>query len=83
MDRNISTMHVYEGIVFWRNAKNIIDTLIQMQVAERLEKILLPIIDKLVPEGLFEGKERVALMYSLLSLLIMVVSVIILKNTLV
>ncbi|CAD5168047.1 unnamed protein product [Musa acuminata subsp. malaccensis] len=80
---SISTMHVYEGIVFWRNAKNIIDTLIQMQVAERLEKILLPIIDKLVPEGVFEGKERVALMYSLLSLLIMVVSVIILKNTMV
>ncbi|THU47620.1 hypothetical protein C4D60_Mb09t17520 [Musa balbisiana] len=49
----------------------------------RLEKILLPIIDKLVPEGVFEGKERVALLYSLLSLLIMVVSVIILKNTLV
>ncbi|URE32885.1 hypothetical protein MUK42_06938 [Musa troglodytarum] len=80
---SISTVHVYEGIVFWRNAKNIIDALIQMQVAERLEKILLPIIDKLVPEGVFEGKERVALLYSLLSLLIMVVSVIILKNTLV
>ncbi|RWV77441.1 hypothetical protein BHE74_00039215 [Ensete ventricosum] len=80
---SISTVHVYEGIVYWRNAKNIIDTLIQMQVAERLETILLPIIDKLVPEGVFEGKERVALLYSLLSLLIMVVSVIILKNTLV
>ncbi|RRT53332.1 hypothetical protein B296_00049274, partial [Ensete ventricosum] len=31
---SISTVHVYEGIVYWRNAKNIIDTLIQMQVAE-------------------------------------------------
>ncbi|CAL9105652.1 unnamed protein product [Musa acuminata var. zebrina] len=80
----ISAVQVYTGILLLRNAKSIIDySLAQMQLPQKLEVTLLHIVDKLVPNTVPEGKERAVLLYSLLSLLTMVISVFILNNTMV
>ncbi|CAL9748794.1 unnamed protein product [Musa acuminata subsp. burmannicoides] len=80
----ISAVQVYTGILLLRNAKSVIDySLAQMQLPQKLEVTLLHIIDKLVPKTVPEGKERAVLLYSLLSLLTMVISVFILNNTMV
>lgn len=57
--------------------------LLLLSLYQKLEVTLLHIIDKLVPKTVPEGKERVVLLYSLLSLLTMVISVFILNNTMV
>ncbi|CAL9129984.1 unnamed protein product [Musa textilis] len=80
---SINTTQAYRGTVLLRNAKNIVDSLIRMQLTQKLEKILLPVIDKLASSCSLEEKERMALIFPLLSVLVMVVSLISLKNAVV
>ncbi|KAG6514064.1 uncharacterized protein LOC121973294 [Zingiber officinale] len=76
----ISTSHLCQGSVYLRDGMGIIGSFIQMPFAQKLEGILVPIIDKLVPKGVLQEKTRVTLVYSLLSLSVMLVSTILFKN---
>ncbi|CAL9761197.1 unnamed protein product [Musa acuminata subsp. burmannicoides] len=80
---SINTTQAYRGTVLLKNAKYIVDSLIRMQLTQKLEKILPPMIDKLALSCSLEEKERMALIFPLLSVLVMVVSLISLKNTVV
>ncbi|KAG1327297.1 hypothetical protein COCNU_01G012310 [Cocos nucifera] len=82
LGRSLRMSHVYEGMVTIRKAKNIIEPLLHMgALGLKLEKIFLPMIDRIVPTGILEGKRRAASMYCLLSLIFLILFLVSLKNT--
>ncbi|XP_026665042.2 uncharacterized protein LOC108511705 [Phoenix dactylifera] len=79
---SLYTSHIYEGMVSIRKARNIIEPLLHMgPLGPMLEKIFLPMIDRIVPSGVLEGKRRVASVYCFLSLVFLVIFLVSLKNT--
>ncbi|XP_038984135.1 uncharacterized protein LOC103711365 [Phoenix dactylifera] len=80
---SLYSSHIYHGMVFVRKETNILGSLHHRMelLGPKLEKIFLPMIDKIVPSGVLEGKSRVAFLYCLLSLVFMVVFLVFFKNT--
>ncbi|XP_072979950.1 uncharacterized protein [Typha angustifolia] len=78
---NVNTTHIYKGMVFIKKGDNKFGPLLTVKNLQLdLEEILLPIIDKVLPQDVLKGK-RVIIMYCLLSLIVMVISYVLLKNT--
>ncbi|XP_073106955.1 uncharacterized protein [Elaeis guineensis] len=82
LDRSLHMSHIYEGTVtISRKAKNIIEPLLHMgDLGPKLEKIFLPMMDRIAPSGILEGKRRVASIYCLLSFVFLVIFLVSLKN---